>query len=68
MTKKEINELLNILDDIPEPKKDIKNGLRNQKCDINQDSGNALNNIDQKMNEYNQLKIKDEQKDEKKAQ
>ena len=68
MTKKEINELLNILDDIPEPKKDIKKDNKNKNCEINQDAGNVLNNIGQNINESYHLKNKDEQKDEKKVQ
>ena len=68
LTKMEINELLNISDDIPDPKKDNKNDLKKQKYNNNQEPGNVLNNIDQKMNDYYQIKIKEEQKDEKQAQ
>ena len=65
MSKKEINELLNILDDIPEPKEDNKNEGQIQKSNINQDQGNVLNNIDKKMNDLHQLNIKNTEKDKK---
>ena len=34
--------LLNKLDDIHEPKKDIKNDNKNKNCDNNQDAGNLF--------------------------
>ena len=42
LTKNEINMLLNKLDDIHEPKKDIKNDNKNKNCDNNQDAGNLF--------------------------
>ena len=65
LTKKEINELLNILDDIPEPKNNIWHDLKNKNYDNNHEPSNVLNIIAQKSNDYYQLKNKDELKDEK---
>ena len=68
LTKKEMKELLNILDDIPEHKKDNKNNLINLKVDNNQNEYNTLNNTDKKINDYDQLKNKEKQNDEKHTQ
>ena len=48
LTKKEINELLNILDDIPEPKNNIWHDLKNKNYDNNHEPSNVLNIIAQK--------------------
>ena len=42
LTKKQINTLLNLLDDIPESKKDIKSDNKNKNCDNNEDAGNLF--------------------------